>query len=72
MTVRSDDRNLTIAILVVAVLAFGGGAAIYTADWKACTEHRGGLSCREPRNMGAGAFAALGVTMLTLITNTKR
>jgi hypothetical protein len=71
MALRTDDRNLRIAILVVAVIAFGSGAAIYAADWKACNEYRGGIACREPRNMAAGAFGALGLTMLTLITNTK-
>lgn len=72
MTVQSSDRLLTVAILAVAAASFTAGGAIYTADWKACTQHRGGISCREPRNMAAGAFGALGLTALTLVTNTRK
>lgn len=72
MTVNSGDRNLTIAILAVAAVSFIAGGSIYAADWTACTQHSGGVACREPRNMAAGAFGALGLTCLTLVTNTKR
>ena len=71
MTARNDDRNLKVAILVVAAFAFTAGGSIYSADWLSCTRSKGGITCREPRNMAAGAFGALGLTCLTLVTNTK-
>lgn len=72
MTVQSTDRRLTVAILVVAAASFTAGGAIYAADWLTCTQNKGGITCREPRNMAAGAFGALGLTALTLVTNTRR
>jgi hypothetical protein len=72
MTVRSDDRALLIAILIVAAAAFTAQGSVFTADWLSCAQNKGGITCREPRNMAAGAFGALGLTALTLVTNTRR
>jgi len=72
MTVRSPDRAIVIAALLVAVAGFTAGASIYTADWLACVKHFGGISCREPRNMAAGAFAALAGTAITLVANARK
>lgn len=72
MAVQASDKAIVIGALIVAVTGFTAGASIYTADWVACTQHRGGMSCREPRNMAAGAFAALAGTAITLVANARK
>ena len=72
MTVRSSDRSILIGALLVAVFAFTAAAAIYTADWQTCLKHFGGMTCREPRNMSAGAFTGLAGTAITLVANARK
>lgn len=62
-------RQVLIAALTVSGGAFAIGAGVYTGDWISCMEGAGGKACREPRNMAAGAWAALGVNAMALATN---
>ena len=63
------QRLITGALLVTAG-GFAAGAWVFTADWQSCRENEGGVACREPRNLAAGAWAALATNALALATNT--
>lgn len=62
-------QQLITACLSVTAGAFAIGASIFTGDWISCMSHQGGISCREPRNMAAGAWAALATNAMALATN---
>lgn len=62
-------RQVLTGALVMSGAAFAIGAGVYTGDWIGCLQGQGGRACREPRNMAAGAWVALGVNALALATN---
>ena len=63
-------QQLIKGALLVTAGGFAAGAWVFTADWQSCRENQGGVACREPRNLAAAAWVALGTNALAVATNT--
>lgn len=62
-------QRLITGALMASATGFAVGASVFTADWRNCLDNAGGVACREPRNMAAGAWAGLATNALALATN---